>query len=70
MQKPTPGRIVSFKSTNRDTAPTPAIILAVNEDGVDLNIFRMGQLEYRRNSTMAESFDKAEPGQWAWPERV
>lgn len=71
MQTPTPGRIVSFKPTNRDTVPVPAMILAVHDDNVvDLNIFKPGIVEYQRNASMAESFGKAEAGQWAWPERV
>lgn len=68
--KPTVGRIVNYKATNRDTEPLAAIIYAVHEDSVDLNIVRAGQLEFARNKSMAESFEKAEAGQWSWPERV
>lgn len=69
--KPTVGRLVHFKPTNRDTVPAPGIILDVNEDGtVNLDVFKPGIVEYQRNKSMAESFAKAEAGQWVWPERV
>ena len=67
---PTPGRIVMYRATNRDTAPWPAMILSVNGDKVDLNVQTPGKVEYVRNATMAESFEKSEAGQWSWPERV
>lgn len=69
--EPTIGRIVHYRATNRDTEPLAAIILSVHDDTtVDLNIFRAGNLEFARNKSMAESYAKAEAGQWAWPERV
>lgn len=70
MQKPTIGRIVFYKATNRDSEPKPAMILSVNGDKVDLNVQTPGKVEYVRNATQAESFETAEGGQWAWPERV
>lgn len=68
--KPTVGKIVDYKATNRDTEPLAAIIYAVHEDSIDLNIIRAGQLEFARNKTQAENFKAAEAGQWSWPERV
>lgn len=69
--KPTVGRIVHYKPTDRDTTPCPAMILSVHDDGtVDLDLFKPGIIESARNKAMAESFDKAVAGQWAWPERV
>lgn len=68
--KPTVGRIVFYKATNRDTEPLAAIIINVNGDKVNLNVFKAGLVEFVRNATMAESFESAQSGQWSWPEQV
>lgn len=68
--KPTIGRIVMYRTTNRDTEPKPAMVIGINGDKVDLDVFTPGKVEFIRNATMAESFATAQAGQWSWPEKV
>lgn len=68
--KPTIGRIVHFKATNRDANPYPAMILSINGEYIDLDVFKPGTVEYVRKATMAADAASAQAGQCYWPERV
>lgn len=62
------GQIVLFKTTDRDTEPKPAMILAFDGEKADLNVFGYGVISYVRNAKLASSFSKAKGGEWAFNE--
>lgn len=61
--KPVVSNTVQFKNNNRDAEPMAGIIVSVHDEKVDLNVFALGRMEFRRNVTLAEDAASAEAGQ-------
>nr|HET6905098.1 hypothetical protein [Ktedonobacteraceae bacterium] len=56
--------LVQFRNNNRDTQPLAGIVTIVNENGtVEVNIFRGGLTEVKRNVVVAADAESAEAGQ-------
>ena len=56
--------LVQYKNNARDTQPLAGIITIVNENGtVEVNIFRGGLTEVKRNVVVATDAESAEAGQ-------
>lgn len=64
------GQIVLYKATDRDAQPKPAMIITINGDLADLNVFGAGVIGFERNKKMAASFEEAKGGEWALADRV
>jgi hypothetical protein len=60
---PTIGDIVQFKNNNRDAEPLVGMVASVHDGTVDLNIFFLGRMEFRRNVKVVEDAASAEAGQ-------
>jgi hypothetical protein len=61
--KPVVGNTVQYKNNNRDAEPMAGIIVSIHDGKVDLNVFALGRMEFRRNVTLAEDASSAEAGQ-------
>jgi hypothetical protein len=55
--------LIQFKNNNRDAEPLPGMIVSVHDGKVDINVFRLGIIEFHRNVTLAEDAASAEAGQ-------
>jgi hypothetical protein len=55
--------LVQYKNNNRDTEPLAGMIISVHDGKVDINVFRLGIIEFHRNVVMAENAESAEAGQ-------
>ncbi len=55
--------LVQYKNNARDPEPLPGMIVSVHDGKVDINVFRLGLMEFHRNVTLAKDAESAEAGQ-------
>jgi len=55
--------IVQYKNNTRDPEPLAGMVVSVHDGKVDINVFRLGIIEFHRNVTMVVDADSAEVGQ-------
>src|SRR5947209_17544572 len=51
---PIVGDTVQYKNNSRDAEPLPGIVVSIHNGKVDINIFRLGVMGFRRNVTLAK----------------